>query len=210
MHADSHIGRTRAGRTHTGALVGPGRRTHASPQDARKGRPYYGRGLVSLARVLRKTDVSMHKGDGTRALVGTSRRTHASPQDARKGRPYYGRGLVSLARVLRKTAVSMHKGDGTRALVGTSRRTHASTQDAREPAGRTQGASLLWTGIGIVSAGPAVNRREHAQGGRNPRVGRHIPQDARKPAGRTQGASLLWTGIGCGISFSAYPNARSA
>src|SRR5579885_1301235 len=93
MHADSHIGRTRAGRTHTGALVGPGRRTHASPQDARKGRPYYGRGLVSLARVLRKTDVSMHKGDGTRALVGTSRRTHASPQDARKGRPYYGRGL---------------------------------------------------------------------------------------------------------------------
>jgi len=88
MHADSHIGRTWIG-IPARWVSDTSRRTHASredahrgagrpgAQDARKGRPYYGRGLVSLARVLRKTDVSMHKGDGTRALVGTSRRTHA-------------------------------------------------------------------------------------------------------------------------------------
>ncbi len=45
---------------------------------------------------------------------------------------------------------------------GIFRRTHTSPQDAHKPAGRTQGASLLWTGLVVLARGSRKTRRDPA------------------------------------------------
>ncbi len=131
----------------------------APPQDAHKGRPYYGRGLVVGRTFFRKTNgviCNSHSLGYFTILPCNQPRPHtpahpaAPPQDAHKGRPYYGRGLVVGRTFSRET------NGGYLQLTFPGLLYHLALQPSpaphpgppRRPAtGRTQGASLLWTGF---------------------------------------------------------------